>query len=49
MSLSYDDMRPCLFCGAPCDGDVCDTRCEQALWDMERETEEENAEPEEDE
>ncbi len=24
----------CLACGAECDGDVCDTQCEQVMWDL---------------
>jgi hypothetical protein len=31
MSLSYDDLRPCLYCGAPCDGDLCDGYCERMM------------------
>ncbi len=29
--MDRDDLRPCLACGQPCDGDVCDERCERAL------------------
>ncbi len=27
--MDRDDLRPCAGCGRPCDGDVCDSRCEQ--------------------
>ena len=29
--MDRDDLRPCRWCGKPCDGDVCDSWCERQL------------------
>ena len=49
MSLTYEDMRPCRACGAPCDGDVCDASCALWLMDTEPQDDEDNEDEEDDE
>ena len=35
-----EDLRPCAGCGAPCDGDVCDSYCAQAASERKAEEDE---------
>lgn len=45
--MTYEDLQPCRACGAPCDGDVCDERCERMLLDDEEDTSEDDEDDEE--